>query len=138
MPMPNHPVVSIATRADALAWDAFVESRGDATGYHSWRWSRVFADAFGHDPVYLVAKQGGTIAGVLPTVHIKSLLFGSTLTSLPFLNYGGVVADAQDTKEALIDAALSVARDRGCGHVELRHTARQFDELPCKQHKVAM
>jgi FemAB-related protein (PEP-CTERM system-associated) len=136
--MPNSPAVSIATRADALAWDAFVESRGDATGYHSWRWRRVFADAFGHDPVYLIARQNGTITGVLPTVHIKSLLFGSTLTSLPFLNYGGVMADAQATKEALIDGALAVARDRHCGHVELRHTSRQFNELPCKQHKVAM
>lgn len=136
--MPNAPIVSIATRADALAWDAFVEARGDATGYHSWRWRRVFEEAFGHEAVYLVARQNGTITGVLPTVHIKSLLFGSTLTSLPFLNYGGVMADAYETKEALIDAALSVAHERHCGHVELRHTARQFNELPCKQHKVAM
>ena len=136
--MPTSPTVSIATRADATAWDAFVESRGDATGYHAWRWRRVFADAFGHDPVYLIARQGAAIIGVLPAVHIKSLLFGSTLTSLPFLNYGGVMADAQETKDALIEGALSVARDRRCGHVELRHTERQFSELPCKQHKVTM
>ena len=136
--MPNSPVISIATRADAPAWDAFVESRGDASGYHAWRWRRVFANAFGHDPVYLIARQGGAITGVLPTVHIKSLLFGSTLTSLPFLNYGGVMADAHDTREALIDGALAVAQERRCGHVELRHTARQFPDLPCKQHKVAM
>jgi FemAB-related protein (PEP-CTERM system-associated) len=136
--MLNSPIVSIATRSDAVAWEAFVESRGDAAGYHSWRWRRVFADAFGHEPIYLVARQGHAITGVLPLVHIKSLLFGCSMTSLPFVNYGGVMADAHDTKEALIDAALSVARDRGCGHVELRHTVRQFPELPCKQHKVAM
>jgi serine/alanine adding enzyme len=136
--MPNSPVISIATRSDATAWDAFVESRGDTSGYHSWRWRRVFANAFGHDPVYLMAKQGGTVTGVLPTVYIRSLLFGSTLTSLPFLNYGGVMADAHDTREALVDGALAVARERGCGHVELRHTAQQFPDLPCKKHKVAM
>src|SRR5262245_33047533 len=136
--MLNSPIVSIATQHDAVAWEAFVEARGDATGYHSWRWRKVFSDAFGHEPIYLIARQGSAITGVLPLVHIKSLLFGRSMTSLPFVNYGGVMADAQETKETLIDAALVVARDRGCDHVELRHTERQFPELPCKQHKVAM
>ena len=136
--MPNSPIVSIATSRDAAAWEAFVDAHGDSAGYHSWRWRTVFANAFGHEPIYLIARQGDAVTGVLPTVHIKSLLFGNSLTSLPFVNYGGVMADAQATKEILIDAALAVARDRRCGHVELRHTARQFPELPCKQHKVAM
>ena len=35
--------------------------------------------------------DGGRV-GVLPLVHIHSVLFGRTLTSLPFLNYGGVLA----------------------------------------------
>jgi serine/alanine adding enzyme len=136
--MPNSPVVSIASRSDAAAWETFVDAHGDSAGYHSWRWRSVFQNAFGHEPVYLVARQGNAITGVLPTVHIKSMLFGGSLTSLPFVNYGGVMADAQATKEILIDAALAVARERGCGHVELRHTTRQFPELPCKRHKVAM
>lgn len=136
--MSTSPAISIATLRDAVAWDAYVESRGDSAGYHSWRWRRVFVDAFGHEPVYLVAREGGSITGVLPMVHIKSLLFGSSLTSLPFLNYGGVIANSPETRDALIDAAQTVARDRNCGHIELRHTARQFPDLPCKRHKVAM
>ncbi|HWI17850.1 MAG TPA: FemAB family XrtA/PEP-CTERM system-associated protein [Vicinamibacterales bacterium] len=130
--------VAIAGRADGPAWDAYVESRGDAAGYHSWRWRRVFADAFGHEPVYLVAREGGVITGVLPLVQIKSLLFGHTLTSLPFLNYGGVKADAPETSRALIAFAHHEAVARKCRHVELRHVERQFADLPCKTHKVAM
>jgi FemAB-related protein (PEP-CTERM system-associated) len=98
----------------------------------------VFADAFGHEPVYLIAREGGVITGVLPMVQIKSLLFGRTLTSLPFVNYGGVMADGPEIARALVDEAHEDARRRKCSHVELRHVAAQFPDLPCKQHKVSM
>ena len=98
----------------------------------------MFANAFGHEPVYLIARQDQEVAGVLPLVQIKSLLFGNSLTSLPFLNYGGVIADTADAAEALIAAAGDQAQARKCKHVELRHVARQFPNLPCKTHKVAM
>lgn len=130
--------VSVATPRDEEAWEAFVNASGDAAGYHAWGWRRVFANAFGHEPVYLVARQGEQVAGVLPLVQIKSLLFGNSLTSLPFLNYGGVIARTVEAGAALVAAARDQARTRNCEHVELRHVARQFDDLPCKAHKVAM
>ena len=130
--------VSIAAPADQPAWDHFVTTRGDEAGYHSWSWQRVFENAFGHRCVYLMAKRGDDVAGVLPLVQIKSRLFGNTLTSLPFLNYGGVMADGADAAEALVTRAKSEAEARGCGHVELRHVAAQFPHLPSKQHKVSM
>src|SRR5258706_15863056 len=33
-------VVSTASEADALAWDAFVHRQPGATGYHEWQWRR--------------------------------------------------------------------------------------------------
>jgi len=136
--MPSEPLVSIATPNDQDAWDAFVDARADAAGYHAWGWRRVFANAFGHEPVYLIARRDHQVAGVLPLVHIRSLLFGNSLTSLPFLNYGGVIADSTETGRALVAAARDEARSRKCDHVELRHVERQFADLPCKTHKVAM
>ena len=136
--MPGDLQVSLATPRDQDAWDTFVNARADVAGYHAWGWRRVFANAFGHEPVYLIARQDEEVAGVLPLVQIKSLLFGNSLTSLPFLNYGGVMADTADAAAALIAAAGDQARARKCKHVELRHVARQFPNLPCKTHKVAM
>jgi len=136
--MPGDLQVSLATPGDQDLWDTFVNSRADVAGYHAWGWRRVFTNAFGHEPVYLIARQGQEVAGVLPLVQIKSLLFGNSLTSLPFLNYGGVVADTADAAEALIAAAGDQARSRRYKHVELRHVDRQFPNLPCKTHKVAM
>ncbi len=136
--MQNSIRVSIATPSDSGAWESYVDARGDAAGYHSWRWRQVFSEAFAHEPVYLIAREGGLITGVLPLVQIKSLLFGRTLTSLPFLNYGGVMADGPEIGAALVDAARQEAGTRRCSHVELRHVAAQFPSLPCKQHKVSM
>jgi FemAB-related protein (PEP-CTERM system-associated) len=130
--------VTVATDAERGEWEQFVSDHGDLAGYHAWDWQRVFRAAFGHRAVYLIARRGDQVAGVLPLVEIRSRLFGNTLTSLPFLNYGGVIADAPDAAAALVAAARAEAEQRRCDHVELRHVEAQFPHLPSKQHKVSM
>jgi len=127
-----------ATEADRTQWDAFVASHPDAAGYHEWAWRGVFERAFGHHGVYLVARRGYDIDGVLPLIDVRSLLFGRFLTSLPFVSYGGVLARTAAAAGALKDAATRLALERGCRHVELRHVRRQFPDVPVRQHKVAM
>ena len=136
--MPSDLRVSPATAADRLDWEQFIAARGDDAGYHAWDWQRVFERAFGHRTVYLIARQGQDVAGVLPLVEIRSRLFGNTLTSLPFLNYGGVISASPSAASALLAAAAETAHQHRCRHVELRHVAQQFPDLPCKRHKVSM
>jgi len=131
-------VVMVASDEDAAAWDQFVTEHTGPVGYHWWAWRHVFHRAFGHEPIYLLARQGRQIVGVLPLVHIRSVISGRTLTSLPFLNYGGVVADSNAAANSLLELAAQVARLRRCKHIELRHVSRRFPQLPCRQHKVAM
>ncbi len=133
------PAVAVATAADRDAWDAYVRNHPDATGYHVWAWRDVIERTFGHSGFYLIARAGnGDFTGVLPLVEIRSRIFGRTMTSLPFLNYGGVIADSDAAAQALLDFARNLAAARGCRHVELRHFARRFETLPFKQHKVTM
>ena len=135
----DHAVsVTAAAEADRLAWDAFVTANPGAAGYHEWAWRTVVERAFGHECLYLMAREHGRVTGVLPLVAIRSRLFGRTMTSLPFLNYGGVLASDHDTAEALLQTAGELARARGCRHIELRHFDRQFPDLPYKHHKVTM
>ncbi len=74
----------------------------------------------------------------LPLVEFRSHLFGTFAVSLPFVNYGGVVANGALAAGALTAHAISLARARHWRHVELRHIRRQFAEWPAKRHKVAM
>jgi len=127
-----------ATDADRPAWDTFVDSHPDATGYHAWAWRQVFLRSFGHSSTYLMARAGERVEGILPLVEVNSLLFGRSLTSMPFLNYGGVVARTQAVAESLVAAGRDISRSRKCRHLELRHFSRLLSGVPCRRHKVAM
>jgi FemAB-related protein (PEP-CTERM system-associated) len=54
------------------------------------------------------------------------------------VNYGGVVADGEDTAAALVASAVRWAGARGLSHIELRHVAAKAAPWPAKRHKVAM
>jgi len=143
---PDRPESAIRQAAVATAslesaprpWSEYVARHADATGYHEWAWREGFERAFGCPPMYFAARRHGQIVGVLPTVLLDSWLFGRALVSLPFLNYGGVLADDDGAARALLDTAIAVAREHRCRHLELRHFRRHFEDLPCKRHKVTM
>ena len=135
---PRGAPCSIAITDDREAWDTYVSSRAEATNYHQFVWRDVFTRAFGHQAVYLAASNGSRLVGVLPLVEFKSWLFGTFAVSLPFVNYGGVIADNTEAARALVSHAAGLRTERGWRHVELRHTQPRFPELPCKRHKVAM
>jgi len=130
--------LTVSDQIDAAEWDHYVESHPDATIDHLWRWRDVFSRVFGHRSTYLVARRNGTVAGILPLVHFRSRLFGRFLVSVPFLNYGGVLASDVAVAETLIAEACDVAHRFGASHVELRHTSPQFVGLPCRAHKLKL
>ncbi|MDE2277470.1 MAG: FemAB family PEP-CTERM system-associated protein, partial [Burkholderiales bacterium] len=115
---------------DNAAWDDFVARHPQATFFHRAGWQRILREVFRHTPYYLLARQGGRITGVLPLAHVKSLLFGSALTSLPFAVYGGVVADDEVSAERLLAEAERQAARLGVAHLELRHLTRQRPAWP--------
>ena len=130
--------VTITIETVRSDWDAFVAGHPEATAYHAWDWRDVFGPVFGHEPIYLAARGSAGIVGVLPLVGFKSRLFGRFFCSLPFVNYGGVLATTPEAAAPLVAEATRLARARGAAHVELRHIARQLPDAPVKQHKVTM
>ena len=119
-------------------WDAFVASRPDAVLYHQHAWRAVFERAFRRRAFYLAARREGRLSGILPLVEFDSRLFGRFAVSLPFVNYGGVLADDEPSSTALLRTALDLAGSRRWSHVELRHFEQRFAEWPARRHKVAM
>lgn len=119
-------------------WTSFVDGHPDSTAYHLWQWRNVFERAFGRDCDYLVARRSGYVTGVLPLVHFQSGLFGRFSVSLPFVNYGGVLANDTTSARALLEHATRLAAGRRSSHVELRHRVRCFSDLPARHHKVTM
>jgi FemAB-related protein (PEP-CTERM system-associated) len=130
--------VDVRETSNGDEWNGYVARHPDATPDHLWQWRPVFEQVFRQQCSYLVARRGAAVAGVLPLVQFTSRLFGRSVVSLPYLNYGGALASDRAALDALVDAAKEVAAGFGSSHLELRHEARMLPELPFRQHKVAM
>jgi FemAB-related protein (PEP-CTERM system-associated) len=120
------------------ACDAYVIAHPSGKFYHRPAWLGIVRRAFGRQTRYLTAESGGRIVGVLPLVFFRSRVFGHFAVSMPFLNYGGILADTPAVERALLDRATDEAKKAGAAHLELRHTRQLFPELPARRHKVAM
>ncbi len=112
------------------AWDAYVLAAPSATFFHRAGWQRVLQRAFRHQTYFLSAQREGRIVGVLPLAHVKSFLFGSALTSLPFAVYGGVAADDDEAATALEQEAQRLARQLGVQHLEMRNVEPRHADWP--------
>ena len=128
--MPRVESLHPGDAAAAAAWDAFVLGCPQATFFHRAGWQGLLEQVHGHRTHYLYAVRDNRITGVLPLAHVKSLLFGSALTSLPFAVYGGVAAADEASAQALEGRAQELARELGVQHLELRHRVRRHADWP--------
>ena len=130
-----HPAKS---ETDAPVWERFVTQHAECSNYHRWGWKQVIEKSFHWPTFYLMAEEGEVVRGILPLVWQKSRMFGSFVTSLPFLNCGGVVAESKSIKDALVSEAVTLTKQVRADYLELRHRSDPELDLPFKTHKVAM
>lgn len=125
-------MINVLAKVDHSRWDAFVNNHPDATFFHLSGWQTVIEKAFGHKAYFLYTEHDGQITGILPLVHINSLLFGNSLVSTAFCVYGGIVADNIASYEVLDAEACRLAQQLGVDALEMRHRERKHPEWPYK------
>ena len=130
--------IVICDSAQREVWDAYVEGSSSTTICHHFLWQPIIERAYGHKPVYLMALVGGQVRGVLPLFVVKSRLFGKVMSSLPFLDYGGICADDPLIAQMLLDHALQSLPRYGVDYVELRQYARPPQDGDVHLDKVGM
>jgi hypothetical protein len=126
--------IRLYQNSDKELWDAYVMRHPDSTHCHLSGWREVIEKTYGHKACYLIAERScGTnnssnsinssnaVVGLLPLIHIKSLIFGNQLVSMPFLNYGGILADNEETEIALLSEAVKLGQKLKASTIELRH-----------------
>ena len=117
--------------AAAQRWDTFVLNCTSATFFHRAGWQRIIEQVFRHPTYFLYAqRENGGIEGVLALAHVKSLLFGNALVSLPFTVYGGASADTAQAAGALEAEAEAIGRELKVDHLELRNITRRHEDWP--------
>ena len=122
-PLPLCATVTVraATSSDSARWDAFVATCPEATFFHRFAWREIYESIFNHRTHYLLAERAGEVVGILPIVEMRSLLFGHSLSSLPFAVYGGAAATDAASVSSLHAAALALGKELGVRNLELRN-----------------
>lgn len=132
MSLTLHYLPDVASGIEAQRWDDFVQQAPDATFFHRAGWKRVLEQAFGHKAYFLYVADDSRIVGILPLGHVKSLLFGSNLSSLPFCVYGGVVAESAAARQLLLQEASALAEKLSVDSLELRSLQPSGENWPSK------
>jgi FemAB-related protein (PEP-CTERM system-associated) len=99
---------------------ANLEAKGQGIWSYHPTWLVVLREGLGQRPYCLEAVADGQTRGFLLLSHLRSLLFGRFLVSLPFINYGGPVADNETVAALLVDRAVALADELKVRYLELR------------------
>lgn len=137
--------VRLATDADSEVWETFVSTFAPCHHAYRWAWRQILTKCFGHAPHYFLCTEGNEVRGVLPLFQVRSVFFGKSLVSVPYLNAGGVVACNAEAHAALLRAAETLWWNWDARYLEYRTRAANTsyanpagEPLAVRTHKVAM
>jgi FemAB-related protein (PEP-CTERM system-associated) len=116
-----------ASRDDASLWRGFLDSQAGAEVGHRWEYLEALRRVYRQDIFRLVATREGRWLAVLPLVLQRSF-FGTFLTSVPYLNYAGILGEDREARTALALEALATAVRVRADRLELR--GRDGSDLP--------
>jgi FemAB-related protein (PEP-CTERM system-associated) len=131
--------VRLIRQEDREKWNSYVMHSSLSDCYHLIGWKDVIEKTFSHKSYYLISESNdGVVNGILPLVHFNSTIFGNFMVSVPYFNYGGVVAENHDIGEQLLKEASTIAQEEKIGHIELRQKGEMNSGLSVKKSKVCM
>lgn len=137
--------VVYAVESDMDRWDEYVRRRPEASLSHLYGWRSVIRNTYAHPTYYLMAVErkwpdthadsktraaSESVVGVLPIVHLRHVLFGNSLVSMPFLDGGGILTSTQEAEQVLLSEAMRLARYVGAHQLELR---QESDRACCDE-----
>jgi len=141
-------MTALLTRSDAPTirtvvdtdggWRRAVEELEASTLAHSPEWFTAIKAGYGHEPLYLSGEDGDGRPGLLPAFVVRRPLFGTVVSSMPFLDSGGPCSASPALAHALVAHLVGEARRLGARAVELRCTERLgLDRAPL-ENKVTL
>ena len=120
------PLVRQLQSGEEEAWDRFVLSSQYGTFFHLSKWRQVVESVLGHRSVSLVATRDEEISGVLPIAHVRNIVIGDSLVSVPLSVYGGICANDSDSHSVLLREGGQLASRLGVKYLEMRNRYEPF------------
>jgi FemAB-related protein (PEP-CTERM system-associated) len=126
--------ISIITDNQRGIWDEFILSSENAGPYLLYSWGHAIRKAYNHKMFNIMSfGNDGKATGALPLALINPPFIKSTLVSLPFCDYGGIISKDDDSLSGLVDFALVQA-----SKLNARLEIRSATELPVLKEKFSM
>ena len=119
-------------------WREIARGVSGSTLAHAPEWYTVIRRAYGHDPLYYAAEDETGGRGMLPAFVVRRPMFGTVVTSMPFLDSGGPCASSTVLAGRLIECLISHAGRLGARAVEVRSTGRLPIAVDPAMHKVTL
>src|SRR5438445_12415846 len=98
----------------AEACRGFLENSPQANYCHDPAWTQVIREAYEKEAFTLVRTDPttGEVRGMASACYLASAGFGKHLVCLPYLDYGGILAQDPETEDLLHDRLLAEALSR--------------------------
>jgi FemAB-related protein (PEP-CTERM system-associated) len=137
---PGQPVVRVLGNEEdgERIWQSVANGLPQSTLAHAAEWRTVIRQAYGHEPLYLIAEDEEGRAGVLPSFLVRRPVVGPVAASMPFLDAGGPCAASETLAKALVQRLLVEASRVNAATVDIRCTERLSLESHPQSHKVNM
>ncbi len=123
---------------DRLNWDQYLLEHSHGNFYQHYDWRGINERNFRHECYYLIAEENNRLVGLFPLVFIKSKLFGKILTSMPFVNFGGLCSDSEEINALLVKELTKITKQCNADYLEIRTLNSVSDNLPTSLHKISM
>ncbi|NLD98541.1 MAG: FemAB family PEP-CTERM system-associated protein [Fibrobacter sp.] len=110
---------------DSDLYDEYVRKHPLSTLYHLFYFKKVIENTYHHRSFYQIAlDERKRIVGVLPVFYFRSIFLGDSLISLPFCDYGGILADSAEVYAKLFNRAIELCTQLKSEDIELRQTEK--------------
>lgn len=74
---------------DASLWEKIISEFSEASVFHTWRWARTFAQAYGHKPCLCCLEDDSKIHAVMPVSIVNRPLGRKFAVSMPYSDFTG-------------------------------------------------
>jgi FemAB-related protein (PEP-CTERM system-associated) len=107
-------------RTDSDRWQNYIDSRPDSSYADLAEWRILFHELYGIENDSYLCRERGRITGALSLYHIRSPFLGKMLVTSPFFGCGGLYWESESARDALIERAREVGRQRKVDFLEFR------------------
>lgn len=129
--------VRFADTSDQPRWDTFVQDHPYALLAHQFAFYDFIPRVMNITPYYWMAEEAGEVVGIAPFFLRSHFALGKRLTSIPYLNTGGLLTTSETAQQALWQAISDFALSKGVKTIELRNRHSTLPQFEARQGRSA-